>query len=107
LGLSHNHNEKWIEGTSRIYLGITMTHNDESKIETAEESILEGIKILDDRKIKPWSSIGYYNLGMFHADCGKMGPARIHLNNAENMFREMGMDYWLALTRQAQAFCDG
>jgi class 3 adenylate cyclase/tetratricopeptide (TPR) repeat protein len=107
LGLSYNHNEKWIEGTSRIYLGITMAHNDESKIETAEKSILEGIKILDDRKIKPWSSIGCYNLGMFHADCGKMGPARIHLNNAEKMFREMGMNYWLALTRQAQAFCNG
>jgi tetratricopeptide (TPR) repeat protein len=106
LGLSYNHNEKWIEGTSRIYLGIAMAHNNESKIEAAEESILEGIKILEDRKIKPWSSVGFYILGMFQAHRGKMKQARINLDNAERMFEEMGMDYWSALTRQAKVFRD-
>ena len=105
--LSHDQNEKWIEGTARIYLGSTIAPDDKSKIERAEKSILEGIEILNDRKIKPWSSIGYYNLGMFQADCGKMRQARINLDNAERMFREMGMKYWLSLTRQAGAFRDG
>jgi tetratricopeptide (TPR) repeat protein len=107
LRLSHNHNEKWIEGTSRIYLGITMANNDPSKIEKAEESILKGIEILDARKIKPWSSIGYFSLGMLQAGCGKMGQARIHLNNAERMFKEMGMKYWLALIRQSGVISGG
>jgi hypothetical protein len=44
---------------------------------------------------------------MLQAGCGKIGQARIHLNNAERMFREMGMKYWLALTRQSGAFSDG
>ncbi len=101
LTLSYEHNEKWIEGTTKIYLGITRAHNDELKIVKAEESILEGIKILEDRKIKPWSAIGYYGLGMFQAGCGKMEPARINLNHAENMFKEMGMNYWLSLARKS------
>jgi len=104
--LSHSHNEKWIEGTARIYLGITIAHNDKSKIETAQKTILEGIKILEDRKIAPWSSIGYYNLGMIQAHCGKMRQARINLDNAARMFTEMGMNYWLSLTRKAGAFQD-
>jgi tetratricopeptide (TPR) repeat protein len=104
--LSHSHNEKWIEGTARIYLGITIAYNDKSKIDKAQKTILEGIKILDDRKIAPWSSIGYYNLGMIQAHCGKMRQARINLNNAERMFTEMGMNYWLSLTRKAGAFRD-
>jgi tetratricopeptide (TPR) repeat protein len=107
LRLSREHNEKWIEGTSRIYLGITTAHGDKLKIEKAEESILEGIKILEDRQIKPWSSIGYFNLGMLQAHRGKMRPARINLQIAGNLFKEMGMNYWLSLTRQSGVFIDG
>jgi class 3 adenylate cyclase/tetratricopeptide (TPR) repeat protein len=99
--LSHSHNEKWIEGTARIYLGITIAQDDKSQIETAEKTMLAGIEILNDRKIKPWSSIGYYILGLLQAQRGKMGQARIHLDTAERMFTEMGMNYWLSLTRRA------
>ena len=107
LTLSHNHSEKWVEGTSRIYLGVMMAHNDGSKTENAEKSIREGIRILEDRKIKPWSSIGHYILGMFYVHRRKMGPARVHLNNAEVRFKQMGMNYWLELIRQAGVLSDG
>lgn len=101
LRLSHNHNEKWIEGTSPIYLGITIAHDDDdSKIETAEKSILEGIAILEDRKIKPWASIGYFYLGRVQSQRGDMRPAHMNLKRAERMFEEMGMNYWLSLIRQ-------
>jgi hypothetical protein len=83
-----------------------MARNDELEIETAEESILEGIQILEDRKIKPWSSIGYYILSMLQVHRGKTGQARIHLNKAERMFKTMGMNYWLELTRQAHVLKD-
>ena len=94
LKLSQKYNEKWIEGTSRIYLGATIAQNDNSKFDKAEESINEGIKILNDRKIKPWSSIGYCNLGMLQADCGQLEEALGNLKKAEKLFKEMGMDYW-------------
>ena len=103
LELSHKHDEKWIEGTSRIYLGVTIAKNDKSKINRAEESILQGINILDERKIKPWSSIGYYNLGSIQADSGKVEKAIANLKKAENFFNEMTMEFWLGKTRSALA----
>ena len=103
LELSQKYNEKWIEGTSRIYLGATIAQNDKSKFEKAGESINEGIKILNDRKIKPWSSIGYYNLGMLQADCGQIEEALVNLKKAEKMFKEMGMDYWTTRAQETLA----
>ncbi|MBT8368622.1 MAG: AAA family ATPase [Deltaproteobacteria bacterium] len=103
LELSDKHNEKWIEGTSRIYLGVTIAKNNISKIDRAEESILQGINILDERKIKPWSSIGYYNLGRIQADGGKVEKAIANLKKAEIYFNKMTMDFWLDKTRNSLA----
>ena len=101
LKLSYHHNEKWIEGTSRIYSGITISQTDRAKLEQAEKFILEGIKVLEDRKISPWASIGYFNLGAIQAHCGKTQQAQVNLNTAEKMFGKMEMDYWLALAQKA------
>ena len=101
LRLSDNHNEKWIQGTARIYLGITIAQDDNCKLETAEKSILEGISILEDRKIIPWASIGYFNLGMVQTHLGDKKQAHLNLKNAERMFKEMGMNYWLTLIRHS------
>ncbi|MGD8255943.1 MAG: adenylate/guanylate cyclase domain-containing protein [Desulfobacterales bacterium] len=104
LELSNKHDEKWIEGTSRIYLGSTIAQNDESNIKQAEESILKGIKILNARKIKPWSSIGYYILGKQQADIGIAEKAVSNLRKAEKLFKEMGMNYWVGKAQEASIF---
>jgi class 3 adenylate cyclase/tetratricopeptide (TPR) repeat protein len=101
LRMSLDHSEKWIEGTSRIYMGITVAQSDDASIETAEKSILDGIAILEDRKIKPWAAIGYFNLGMVQIHRGDIRKAPINLKRAEKMFKEMGMEYWLASSRHA------
>jgi hypothetical protein len=43
---------------------------------------------------------------MLQVHRGKTGQARIHLNKAERMFKTMGMNYWLELTRQAHVLKD-
>ena len=101
LRMSLNHSEKWIEGTSRIYLGITVAQADNDSIETAKKSIVEGIAILENRKIKPWAAIGYFNLGMVQIHRGDLRQGPVNLKRAEKMFKEMGMEYWLALTRHS------
>jgi class 3 adenylate cyclase/tetratricopeptide (TPR) repeat protein len=96
LELSNKHNEKWIEGTSRIYAGAADAKNDKSKIKSAEKNILDGIKILEKRKIKPWASVGYHNLGMIHSE--KPGIANEYLKKANSMFNKMQMEYWVIKT---------
>jgi len=67
--LSQNNNEKHFEGISKIWLGRIL-----GKAETSggrgEEYILQGIKILDDLKIRPYSAQGYLFLGELYADRG-------------------------------------
>ena len=66
----------------------------------AEEHIRKGIKILEDLKLKPYVSRGHFYLGELYADAGKIDQARNHLKKAEEMFKEMGMDDYLAKTKE-------
>ena len=66
-----------------------------SQIDKAEEYILNGIKILNDLKLKPLYSPGYLSLAELYADSGQKDQARENLKKANRLFREMGMNYWL------------
>jgi tetratricopeptide (TPR) repeat protein len=98
--LSQENNEKSNEGSSRIFLGRILGKRDPSQNDKAEESILQGIKILDELKLRPFFSQGYLSLGELYADTDQKEKALENLKKAEGMFQEMGMDYWLAKTRE-------
>jgi class 3 adenylate cyclase/tetratricopeptide (TPR) repeat protein len=103
LKLSQKNNEKGHEGESRIWMGrilgmIHLTQNDK-----AEAFISQGINILETLKLKPIYSQGYLYLGELYANTGRKDDAIKYLNDAENNFKEMGMDYWLAKTREIRS----
>jgi len=98
LRLSENNNEKWVEGMSRTLLGRVLGKREKSQYAKAEEYIMQGIKILDELKIRPNCSIGYLYLGELYADTDQREKALESLKKAESMMREMGMDYWLRRT---------
>ena len=93
-------NAKHFEGLSRIQLGWILGKTDPNKFDRAEESILKGINMSEELRLKPWSSIGYLQLGEFYTDIGQKEKAQKNLKKAERMFRDMGMDYWLVKTRE-------
>ena len=102
LKLSVKYGEKWIEGVSKIYLGsIWGQSNSGTKAEEAEAFIQQGIEMLVERKILPWSSIGYLLLGQFYASNGHTKKAVEFLKKAEVLFNEMNMEYWLRLSRKS------
>jgi len=100
LELAQSNNEKHIEGVSRTYLGRALGKAERSQASEAEGSILQGINILDELKLKPWYSIGHLFLGELYADMGQTEKTLENLKKAEGAFREMGMDYWLRRTRE-------
>jgi len=100
LRLSQNHNAKDTEGISKIWLGRILVKAETSQAGKWEEHILQGIKICNELKIKPFSAQGYLFLGELHADTGQREKALANLKKAEGMFQEMGMDYWLAQTQE-------
>jgi tetratricopeptide (TPR) repeat protein len=101
LSLAQRHHEKVVEGFSRIWLGRIIAEPDPSQHNRAEKSILKGIDILKSLKTKPYSSQGYLALGEVYTESGQTEKALENLKKAESMFKEMGMDYWLARTKEA------
>ncbi|NIS63101.1 MAG: AAA family ATPase, partial [Proteobacteria bacterium] len=96
---NHQHGE----GLAWILLGRTLAKADPPQTDKAEESILKGIKIYEELKIKTHSVSGYYYLGELYTDTGQKDKALETLKTAESLFREMGMDYWLAKTQEVLA----
>jgi tetratricopeptide (TPR) repeat protein len=100
LRLSPKNNEKLVEGRSWILLGRILGRTETSQIDKAEEYILQGMKILDELKLKPDYAKGYFDLGELYANAGQKEKALENLKRAESMFQDMGMDYWLTRTRE-------
>jgi tetratricopeptide (TPR) repeat protein len=100
LRLSQSNHEKEWEGYSKIWLGRILGKSEKSPAGKGEEYILQGIKMSDELKLKPYSAQGCLFLGELYADRGQREKTLANLKKAEGMFQEMGMHYWLARTQE-------
>jgi tetratricopeptide (TPR) repeat protein len=98
LRLSQENNEKAVQGRSWISLGRILGQEEPSQIHEAEECILKGMKILQDLKAKALYSLGILFLGELFLNVDEKEKAVKNLKRAEEMFREMEMEYWLTQT---------
>ena len=100
LKTSQKIHQEWAEGFAWILLGRIFGKREKSEVAKAEKCILKGIKILDELELRPFYGQGYLFLGELYANTSQVDKALENLKKAEEMFREMGMDYWLAKTRE-------
>jgi tetratricopeptide (TPR) repeat protein len=100
LNLAQTSHQKYWEGISWIQLGRIVGKKEESQVDKAEEHILQGMKMLDELGTRPFYALGYLSLGELYADAGQKEKAIENLKEAEAMYQEMGMDYWLARTKK-------
>jgi class 3 adenylate cyclase/tetratricopeptide (TPR) repeat protein len=100
LELAQNNKERSEEGVTKLYLGRILGKALKPQYSKAEECILDGIRILDELKLRPWTTQGYLNLGELYADRGQSEKALEMLKKAEDAFQEMGMDCWLRRTQE-------
>jgi tetratricopeptide (TPR) repeat protein len=101
LKISQEQGERDTEGYSMIWLGRILGKTHTSMSAKAEQYIIQGIEISDKLRGKPMIAEGYLHLGDLHIDIGKTEKAREDLHKADEMFRDMGMDYWLKKTQEA------
>lgn len=99
LRLSQKNNEKASEGQSWILLGRILEKTIPPRADRARECILKGMEIYRELKTKPNYCLGHLFLGELYLNAGKKEMAMQNLEQAEEMFREMGMAYWLTRTR--------
>jgi predicted Zn-dependent protease len=100
LEMAQKNHEKTGEGLAWIVLGRILAKVNQSQDEKAEEFIFKGIKVYEELKMRPFSAWGYHYLCELYADTGQKDKALENFKKAEEMFREMGMDYWLAKTQE-------
>jgi class 3 adenylate cyclase/tetratricopeptide (TPR) repeat protein len=93
---NHQHGEGFIW----MALGRILGKADPPQKDRAEEAFLRGIKILEELKIIAYYAPGYYFLGEFYFDTGQKDQAQATLNKAQEIYQEMGMDFWLVKTQQ-------
>ena len=101
LQCAKTHGERMFEADLSFLSGVALAKADPSQSAKAEGLIVGGIKLLEELKTKPYPAEGYLYLGELYADTGRKEKALETLNRAKGMFREMGMDYWLAKAEKA------
>jgi len=94
LEFSKRINNYSVEGFSRIWLGRILGGKINTKRKEAEANILQGIRILEELKLKVWLSQGHFFLGELYANIDRKNDALINLNKALSMCQEMGIGYW-------------
>lgn len=96
-------NEKMYQSYSSVLLGKALAKADPIQIEAAEGHMRQGINYSEEMGDLAFSSRGYLWLGEVYAESGLREEALTNLKKAETMFREMGMNYWLAKAQKALA----
>jgi len=99
LKLAQEGKNKMLEGFSQIFLGSILGAADTSRSAEAEEYILQGIRLLEELKLRPMCSMGYFYLGQHYASTGHREEALQTLKKAESAFQEMGMDFWASMAQ--------
>ena len=94
-----NHEKHW-EGNSRILTGRISGKKNPSQMDSASDSIMKGIKILEQLKLRPYAARGNYFSGELETESGQKDIALENLKKAGDYFQEMGMDNWLNRTRE-------
>lgn len=100
LRLSRKNSEKGFEGLAMVGLGRVFGMRQPRRMEQVEECFSKGLALLHDLKAKPYYSQGRMFLGELYLDAGEKEKAMENLKEAEVMFHEMGMEYWLDRTRK-------
>jgi len=98
---SRTNKETYFEAEANISLGRVIAATGRKKFEEGREYLLQGMNIFDKLQVKPRYAVGLLYLGKLHADAGQREAAIENLKKAEEMFQEMGMDYWLGKAQEA------
>jgi predicted ATPase/class 3 adenylate cyclase len=100
VSLSEKNKERFSEAAARIGLGRIIFAKDRMKFEEANKLMLRGLRMLDELQIKPIYAVGLLRLAELYTDAGQKEEGLKNLKNAEEMFKEMGIDYWLGKAQE-------
>jgi len=92
--------ESYFEGNAMIWRGRITGNLSDSSQKEAQQQILKGLEILTELDTKPDISLAHLFLGELYTRNNQQKEAINHLKEAQALFKEMGMEYWLKETRK-------
>jgi tetratricopeptide (TPR) repeat protein len=100
INYAKKNKERHWEALSLLQLGMVGWKSQKIKIDEAKQHIRQGIRIVNELEMKPFEMVGYLYLGELFNDANEREKALEILKRSEKAFQEMGMDYWLDMTRK-------
>ena len=95
LALARNMSERGHEAYALRLQGEIAAHGDPLEVETAAVHYDEALTLASELGMRPLVAHCYDGLGTLHRRAGQLEPARKHLSAATELYREMGMGFWL------------
>jgi class 3 adenylate cyclase/tetratricopeptide (TPR) repeat protein len=95
IKLARKMDEMYVLGMSMIMRGKVLAAMDGLGNPAAENLLKQGLDLLENLKVRPFSAVGYLSLAEFYKDRKREAKAAHHLKVARAILQELGMEYWL------------
>jgi predicted ATPase len=95
LELSRQFNHRVFEGWALRLLGEIELQSEPPQLATAEEHLRQALALGQKLGMRPLVARCHADLATLHRRCDRGAEADQHLQTATEMYREMGMKYWL------------
>jgi len=103
LDLSRRHKERGNEAWALRVLGEIASRRDPPHVEQAETSYHHALALAEELGMRPLQAHCHFGRGKLYHKAGKPDQGRVELSTAIELFRAMGMTFWLP---QAEAELD-
>ena len=95
LQLSQAHKQPGVEAEALRVLGDIQAGHTPADVEAADAAYRQALALAEPRGMRPLVAHCHLGLGKLHRRAGDAAKAQEHLTTARNMYREMGMTFWL------------
>jgi tetratricopeptide (TPR) repeat protein len=103
LEFSRAHQERGHEAYAIRLLGGTHARHDPPEVEAAETHYRQALTLAEELGMRPLQAHCHRGLGTLYNQTGQSEQARVELSTAIDMYRDMGMTFWVPETAAALA----
>jgi class 3 adenylate cyclase/tetratricopeptide (TPR) repeat protein len=107
LAFSRDRQERGTQAWALRLLGEIEAHRDPPAVEPAEAHYRQALALSDTLGMRPLQAHCHHGLGTLYAKIDRCEPARAELSAAIDLYRSMGMTFWLPQAEAALARVEG
>jgi tetratricopeptide (TPR) repeat protein len=107
LAHARTHQERGNQAYALQLLGEIAAHSDPPEVESATTHYQQALSLAEELSMRPLQAHCHLGLGTLYRKTGLLEPARAALTTAIDLYRAMGMTFWLLQAEAALAQVEG